>query len=987
MPDKKQTTIKVDGNVSINDDKKKSSAAPSRLTDELLDTLGSVETLSRYDDLSMLKIDAHDYECTAKTNGFGIKRNKAVHGNGAVIRSNQVRAAQIFLSRLRGFGLLADCVGSGKTYEAGVVISELAIRGKVNNLLVIVPDESLLGKWTHVLEKEFGMGEGQLQVLKSDMEITGRKIEHLGKRRDISHPLGAFIMLYDDFASIPLEVAQKYLFDLIVVDEAHHLCAKKKGQKNRSMYYLSLMMKTKREFNYPYCLLLTATPHSGNLENMFDLWYFISCKGGCPACFADASMRSKPSAKEQEQYEAERKHYMDIVCKGAKTVAEYIEKAKEQELVGSDNFESRYRRAYLSAFEYTNENGEERVYPEIEYGHYAQLSQYDRKMRRNAYLGDRRRADVRAEILDKVNYTYTNEVMRAIMVRHKNNFSSARKAHSCFFLPVAGLEGMEVAKEPARSNFFMDGKRMNAEQFNAFFKATKAFAKSRYFTKSGTRDFYHQLLNVFNFESDDDFVHITPVVCKPAAMSDAIFEAKCAAFVGLVRGTDTTLVPDGEVGKLIVFFDYDVEDNAFDKETSSWNRLCDYLKSHGCDDILARIIHGGQYNLKEAIEQYNQRQDAIFLAESSKCTEGQDMQSGQAILNFEVPINPLTIDQRIGRVYRLGQDSDVKIYSFASMNELDGYCLAYYLSIGILSDKNGDASILSGCNSENMVALKCLRCKSVSIVSDSDYMSLLPVCDSCDKGKNEHMAVVGENFVCKHCGAKKPIPADSGLRCTNCGEELGSHGTKHYVREKIFSCEYQCSNNPAHRLRRVKSKESNDYVYVCFSSNQETLKHTSAAYTPDGKPTVECEKLCAIKHCSKSEDGCPLRQELANGNLPQNEAKKICIECGRSGCKCSIDKPAWATCSSCMHAQCNPKPYKIIFDENYDGADCPVCARQHLHTGAATLEKKENNTFESYIRELYENDASFCEHFLNDAAATKDIKNVLIFDDGNGGAN
>ncbi len=130
-----------------------------------------------------------------------------------------------------------------------------------------------------------------------------------------------------------------------------------------------------------------------------------------------------------------------------------------------------------------------------------------------------------------------------------------------------------------------------------------------------------------------------------------------------------------------------------------------------------------------------------------------------------------------------------------------------------------------------------------------------------------------------------------------------------------------------------------------------------------------------------------MRQELANGNLPQNEAKKICIECGKSGCKCNLDKPAWATCSSCMHAQCNPKPYKIIFDENYDGADCPVCARQHLHTGAATLEKKENNTFESYIRELYENDASFCEHFLNDAAATKDIKNVLIFDDGNGGAN
>ena len=36
-------------------------------------------------------------------------------------------------------------------------------------------------------------------------------------------------------------------------------------------------MATKKKANSTYCVLLSATPHSGNLEKMFRLWYFIRC--------------------------------------------------------------------------------------------------------------------------------------------------------------------------------------------------------------------------------------------------------------------------------------------------------------------------------------------------------------------------------------------------------------------------------------------------------------------------------------------------------------------------------------------------------------------------------------------------------------------------------------------------------------------------------------------------------------------------------------
>ncbi len=51
------------------------------------------------------------------------------------------------------------------------------------------------------------------------------------------------------------------------------------------MKLLSLLMVTKKRANSTYCVLLSATPHSGNLDKMFRLWYFVRCKGGNPDDF------------------------------------------------------------------------------------------------------------------------------------------------------------------------------------------------------------------------------------------------------------------------------------------------------------------------------------------------------------------------------------------------------------------------------------------------------------------------------------------------------------------------------------------------------------------------------------------------------------------------------------------------------------------------------------------------------------------------------
>jgi len=121
----------------------------------------AAEVLDRYDEFSSLTLSPSDY--ANKDTDYGIKKNKFHMGDERLL-PHQVKATQAFLKELRGFGLLADVVGSGKTYEAGAVLSELAAKGKIATALIIVPSQ-VYNTWIEVLENGFGLGKGDLKTL------------------------------------------------------------------------------------------------------------------------------------------------------------------------------------------------------------------------------------------------------------------------------------------------------------------------------------------------------------------------------------------------------------------------------------------------------------------------------------------------------------------------------------------------------------------------------------------------------------------------------------------------------------------------------------------------------------------------------------------------------------------------------------------------------------------------------------------------------
>lgn len=55
--------------------------------------------------------------------------------------------------------------------------------------------------------------------------------------------------------------------------------------------------------------------------------------------------------------------------------------------------------------------------------------------------------------------------------------------------------------------------------------------------------------------------------------------------------------------------------------------------------------------------------------------EGINLQFCHHMINFDLPWNPMRVEQRIGRVHRLGQENDVVIYNLSTQGTIEEHIL------------------------------------------------------------------------------------------------------------------------------------------------------------------------------------------------------------------------------------------------------------------------------------------------------------------------
>ena len=161
---------------------------------------------------------------------------------------HQIETVRKVLKQFRGRVLLADEVGLGKTIEAGMVLKEYALRGMAERVLVLAP-ASLVGQWKEELETKFGLAFATTHdaLLRADPHAfweQKRIIASIATARRQEH-------------------AERLLggvFDLIIIDEAHHL-------RDRA----SQSWKLVDALNKRFLLLLSATPVQNDLVELYNI--------------------------------------------------------------------------------------------------------------------------------------------------------------------------------------------------------------------------------------------------------------------------------------------------------------------------------------------------------------------------------------------------------------------------------------------------------------------------------------------------------------------------------------------------------------------------------------------------------------------------------------------------------------------------------------------------------------------------------------------
>jgi SNF2 family DNA or RNA helicase len=90
----------------------------------------------------------------------------------------------------------------------------------------------------------------------------------------------------------------------------------------------------------------------------------------------------------------------------------------------------------------------------------------------------------------------------------------------------------------------------------------------------------------------------------------------------------------------------------------------DFVQYHGEMDMPSK---------NQAIADFESR--ASILLSTEAAGEGRNLQFCRTMINFDIPWNPMRIEQRVGRIHRVGQTRDVRIYNLSARGTVEDYLL------------------------------------------------------------------------------------------------------------------------------------------------------------------------------------------------------------------------------------------------------------------------------------------------------------------------
>ncbi|WP_020385144.1 helicase-related protein [Kribbella catacumbae] len=131
-----------------------------------------------------------------------------------------------------------------------------------------------------------------------------------------------------------------------------------------------------------------------------------------------------------------------------------------------------------------------------------------------------------------------------------------------------------------------------------------------------------------------------------------------------------------------------LQDNALITDANGWPRkfiiftehrdTLDYLRAKigsliGKPDAV-RAIHGGvrRAERRQITEEFTKNRDCQILLATDAAGEGLNLQAAHLMVNYDLPWNPNRIEQRFGRVHRIGQEEVCRLWNLVASNTREG---------------------------------------------------------------------------------------------------------------------------------------------------------------------------------------------------------------------------------------------------------------------------------------------------------------------------
>ena len=213
-----------------------------------------------------LAVTARRYEIEQLTNDLVSLSESRVD-----IKPHQVSVVHRVITNYPHRFLLCDEVGLGKTIEAGMILKELRARGSAERALIVVPP-NLVRQWQFELKSKFN---------ESFSVINNDTVKYLRNTQAVTeNPFLVYdsVIVSSAWVSNPAwaKLAAEVAWDMVIVDEAHHARVRRSGKRREEtrLYRAVRDLASPDAFSKRAALFLTATPmqlDSGELYSLIEL--------------------------------------------------------------------------------------------------------------------------------------------------------------------------------------------------------------------------------------------------------------------------------------------------------------------------------------------------------------------------------------------------------------------------------------------------------------------------------------------------------------------------------------------------------------------------------------------------------------------------------------------------------------------------------------------------------------------------------------------